>query len=96
MSQGKNHIIVQDTQSFASAAKKLISSTKIIHIGEPQILAYKESNPFKGAIEVKGISKMHMMGVDEEKTSQRHLSGKTVHFKLILSLLTLFLTKERI
>ena len=78
MSQGKNHIIVQDTQSFASAAQKLISDTKIIHIGEPQILAYKESNPFKGAIEVKGISKMHMMGFDEktekEKTSQRHLN----------------------
>ena len=69
MRQVKNHPVVQDAQSFASAAKKLISSTKIILIGELQILAYKDSNPFEVAIEVKGISKMHMMEVDGEKTS---------------------------
>ena len=69
MSQGKNHLIVQDTESFASAAKKLISSTKIIHIGEPEIVTYKDRNPFEGGIEVKGISKMHVMEVDGEKTS---------------------------
>ena len=69
MSQGKNRLNVQDAESFASAAKKLISSTKIIHIGEPEIVTYKDRNPFQGAIEVKGISKMHIMEVDGEKTS---------------------------
>ena len=68
MSQRKNRLIVQDTERFASA-KKLISSTKIIHIGEPEIVSYKDRNPFEGAIEVKGISKMHVMEVDGEKTS---------------------------
>ena len=69
MSQGKNRLIVQDAESFASAAKKLISSTKIIHIREPEIVPYKDKNPFEGAVEVKGISKMHVMEVDGEKTS---------------------------
>ena len=69
MSQGKNRLIVQDAEGFAYAAKKLISSTKIIHIGEPEIVTYKDRNPFQGAIEVKGISKMHIMEVDGEKTS---------------------------
>ena len=66
-SQEKNYLSLQDA-SFGSAAKKLISSTKIIHIGQPQIFAYKDSNPFEGTIKVKGISKMHMMEVDGEKT----------------------------
>ena len=52
---------------FASAAKKLINSTNIIHIVEPQIFAYKDRNPIEG-IEVKEISKMHMMEVDGENT----------------------------
>ena len=69
MSQGKNPLVVQVAQSFVSAAKKLIISTKIIHIGEPQILAYKGSNTFEEAIKIKGISKMHMMEVHGEKTS---------------------------
>ena len=69
MSQGKNRLIVQDAESFASAAKKLISSTKTIHNGEPEIVTYKDGNPFEGAIEVNGISKMHVMEVDGEKTS---------------------------
>ena len=63
MSQGKNRLVVQDAQSFASAAKKLI-----VNIGEPQILAYKDSSPFEGAIEVKGVSRIHMMEVDGGKT----------------------------
>ena len=46
MSQGKNRLIVQDAESFASAAKILISSTKIIQIGEPEIVTYKDRNPF--------------------------------------------------
>ena len=61
LSQGKNRLIVQDAERFALAAKKLISSAKIIHIGEPEIVTYKDSNPFEGAIEVKGISKMHVV-----------------------------------
>ena len=69
MGQGKDRLIVQDAESFASAAKKVISSTKIIHIGEPEIVTYKDRNPFEGAIEVKEISKMHVMEVDGEKTS---------------------------
>ena len=32
-------------------------------------MTYKDRNPFQGAIEVKGISKMHIMEVDGEKTS---------------------------
>ena len=81
MNQGKNCLIVQDAESFASAAKKLISSTKIIHIGEPEIVTYKDRNPFEGAIKVKGISKMQVMKVDGEKNP----SGKIVHLKLISS-----------
>ena len=69
MSQGKNRLNVQDAESFASAARKLISSTKMIHIGEPEIVSYKDRNPFEGAIEGKGISKMHVMIVHGEKTS---------------------------
>ena len=65
---GKNHLVVQDAQSFASAAKKLISNTRIIHIGDPKTLFYKDSSSFKGAIKIKGMSKMHMMDVDGEKT----------------------------
>ena len=53
MSQGKNHLAIQDAHSSASAAKKLISSTKIIHNWEPHILPYKDRNLFEGAIEVK-------------------------------------------
>ena len=68
MSQGKNCLTVQDAESFASAAKKLVSSTKTIHIGESEIVTYKDRNSFEGAIEVKGISKMHVMEVGE-KTS---------------------------
>ena len=68
MSQGKNRLIVQDSESFVSAAKKLISSTKTIYTGEPEIVTYKDRNPFEGAIEVRGTSEMHVMGVDEEKT----------------------------
>ena len=79
MNQGKNCLIVQDAESFASVAKKLITSTKIIHIGEPEIVTYKDRNPFAGAIKVKGISKMQVMKVDGEK----HPSGKIVHLKLI-------------
>ena len=67
--QGKNRLNVQDAESFASAARKLISSTKIIHNGEPEIVSYKDRNPFEGAIEGKGISKMHVMIVHGEKTS---------------------------
>ena len=81
MNQGKNCLIVQDAESFASAAKKLTSSTKIIQIGEPEIVTYKDRNPFEGAIKVKGISKMQVMKVDGEK----HPSGKIVHLKLISS-----------
>ena len=69
MGQGKDRLIVQDAESFASTAKKVISSTKIIHIGEPEIVTYKDRNPFEGAIKVKEISKMHVMEVDGEKTS---------------------------
>ena len=54
---------------FSFCCKKLISSTKIIHTGEPEIVTYKDRNPFEGAIKVKGISKMHAMEVDGEKTS---------------------------
>ena len=68
VSQGKNRLVVlQDTQSFVSTAKKLLGSTKIMHIGEQKIVASKDSNPFKSAIEVKGILKMHMIEVDGEK-----------------------------
>ena len=66
---GKNHLVVQDAQSFASAAKKLISNTRIIHIGDPKTLVYKDSSFFKGAIKIKGMSEMHMMDVDGEKIS---------------------------
>ena len=66
MSQGKNHLAVQDAHSSASAAKKLISSTKIIHNWEPHILSYKDRNLFEGAIEVKW--KMHMVEVGGKKT----------------------------
>ena len=65
---GKNHLVVQDAQSFASAAKTLISNTRIIHIGDPKTLVSHKSS-FKGAIKIKGMSKMHMMDVDGEKTS---------------------------
>ena len=65
MCQGKNCLIVQDCESFVAAAKQLICSTKIIHIDEQEILAYKDSNPFEGAIEVRGI----IMKVDGENTS---------------------------
>ena len=63
-SQRKYHLVVQNAQGSASAAKKLISSNKIIQIGEPQILAYKDSNPFDGAIKVNEISKMHKMEIE--------------------------------
>ena len=66
---GKNHLVVQDAQSFASAAKALISNTRIIHIGDPKTLVSKDRSFFKGAIKIKGMSKMHMMDVDGEKTS---------------------------
>ena len=66
---GKNHLVVQDAQSFASAAKKLISNTRIIHIWDPKTLVYKDSSFFKGAIKIKGMSKIHMMDVDGEKIS---------------------------
>ena len=92
LNQGKNCLIVQDAESFASAAKKLTSSTKIIHIGEPEIVTCKDRKPFQGAIKVKGISKMHVMKVVGEK----HPSGKIVHLKLILKLLRSFLTMERV
>ena len=69
ISQTKNCLIVQDAESFASTAKKLISSTKTIHNGEPEIVTYKDGNPFESVIEVKGISKMHVKEVDGDKTS---------------------------
>ena len=32
-------------------------------------MTYKDRNPFQGVIKVKGISKIHIMEVDGEKTS---------------------------
>ena len=81
MSHGKNRVAVQDAESFASAAKKLISSTTVIYIGESEIVAYIESNPFDGAIEIKGILKMHMMEVDGEKTSLWQNCALQANFK---------------
>ena len=81
MSHGKNRLAVQDAESFASAAKKLISSSTVIYIGESEIVAYKESNPFDGAIEIKGILKMHMMEVDGEKTSLWQNCALQANFK---------------
>ena len=69
MSQGKNRILVQDAKSFADAASKLMTSTKIIHIDEEAITDYKENSPFDNAIDVKGITKIHMMEVNGEKLS---------------------------
>ena len=69
MSQGKNVLIVQDAESFADAAKKVTARTKIIYIGEQEVTAYKQSGPFETAVDVKGISKMHIIEVDGEKSS---------------------------
>ena len=57
LNQGKNCLIVQDAENFASAAKKLTSSTKIIHIGEPKIITYKDRNTLKVLSKLKGSQK---------------------------------------
>ena len=67
--------------SFASTVKKLINSTKIIHIGQPQIFVYEDSNPFEDAIKL----------LHGEKTSLWH----NMHCILILNLLTLFFNKGK-
>ena len=53
MSLGKDREIVQDSESFASLAKKLCESTTIIHVKPEEVETYKDSDPFGNATAVK-------------------------------------------
>ena len=44
-------------------------------------MTYKDRNPFQGVIEVKGISKIHIMEVDGEKTSLRKNCALKANFQ---------------
>ena len=91
MSQGKNRMVVQDAESFADAASKLMTSTKIIHIDEETITSYREKNSFDDAIDVKGISKIHVMEVDGKKSS----FWENCAFKAILQPAKIVLNDEK-
>ena len=63
MSKGSNHIIVQDSLSFAEAAKCLVPETTTVLISEDEVEKYVKSKPFEDVKKVDGISKMHVMSV---------------------------------
>ena len=63
MSKGKDKVIVQDSKSFAEAASKLISTTKIIHVEADEIENVKRTDPYNNVKPVKGISSSHIISV---------------------------------
>lgn len=90
MSQGKNHLAVQDAQSSASAAKKLISRPKSFTFGSHTYL------PIRTETSSKVPSKLNGRCTWWKLVEKRHVSRKSLHFIIILNLPTLFLTKKRI
>ena len=64
MSPGRDHPIVQDSESFAKLANELCKSKTVIHVSKDKVNAYKNSNPLSKSVPVHGISKMHVMKSD--------------------------------
>ena len=64
MSHGKERAIVQDAESFAYVANKVTINTRVKHVSHDKIQSYKEKNPFKNAVPVRHIFKMHVMFSD--------------------------------
>jgi hypothetical protein len=59
---------IHDAKSFAQVASRYCVRTQVIFISKAKIEEFKQSNPFKGTRAVPGISNMHHIEVNEEKT----------------------------
>ena len=68
MSMKKDRPILQDPESFAELAQKLVPNTKTKHFYDEEIANYKKTNPFRNSISVNSIFNMHAMAVDGSKT----------------------------
>ena len=67
MSMKKDRPIVQNFESSAELAIKLVTSTKIKHFSDEEIANCKKTNPFRNSVSVIGIFNMHVMVVDRSK-----------------------------
>ena len=68
----KDRPIVQDSESFAELAQKLVPSTKIQHFSDEETSNYKKNNPFRNSVSVNGIFNMHGW----QWMDQRHNCGE--------------------
>ena len=87
MSMKKDRPNVQDSESFAKLAQKLVPTTNIKHFSEKDIVSYKKTDPFKNSIPVNGIFNMHVMVVDGSNThlwrnSAYHRMGAQADIKI--------------
>ena len=71
-SMKKDRPIVQDSESFAELAQKLVPSTKIQHFSDEETSNYKKNNPFRNSVSVNGIFNMHGW----QWMDQRHNCGE--------------------